>query len=102
MRDEEEEEVDEDYIINFMDHYIRKPMEKGIKDIIKCQSNLQEMHLRSQKHLSNLSLKVDNANVNTKAQLNKLKGKMAKLKTKNQEFQTQLLAVREQNEAMKE
>uniref|UniRef100_A0A9I9EJ73 Uncharacterized protein n=1 Tax=Cucumis melo TaxID=3656 RepID=A0A9I9EJ73_CUCME len=38
-------------------------MEKGFKDVIQCQNNLQEMHLRSQKQLHDLELKVDNANV---------------------------------------
>ncbi|KAA0052076.1 hypothetical protein E5676_scaffold1371G00370 [Cucumis melo var. makuwa] len=36
VREKEREEFDEDYIFEFMDHYIRKPMEKGIDDIIQC------------------------------------------------------------------
>lgn len=37
VREKEREEFDEDYIFEFMDHYIRKPMEKGIDDIIQCR-----------------------------------------------------------------
>lgn len=43
-------------------------MEKGYEDIIQCQSNLQEMHTQCQRQLSDLKLKMDNANANTKAQ----------------------------------
>ena len=69
-----EEEVNKDYIFIFMDEFIRKPMKNQIEDIIQCQRNLQEMHLQSQRQLSDLELRIDNTNVNTEAQLNKLKG----------------------------
>ena len=69
-----EEEVNKDYIFIFMDEFICKPMKNQIEDIIQCQRNLQEMHLQSQRQLSDLELRIDNTNVNTEAQLNKLKG----------------------------
>uniref|UniRef100_A0A9I9DLB2 Uncharacterized protein n=1 Tax=Cucumis melo TaxID=3656 RepID=A0A9I9DLB2_CUCME len=46
-----------------------------MEDIIQCQRNLQEIHLQSQRKLSDLELKMDNANVNNEAQLHQLKGK---------------------------
>lgn len=36
------EEVDEDYILKFMDEGICKPMEKAFEDMIQCQHVLQE------------------------------------------------------------
>lgn len=33
---EVEEEVDEDYIYKFIDHYVYKTMERGFKDAIQC------------------------------------------------------------------
>uniref|UniRef100_A0A9I9E7V8 Uncharacterized protein n=1 Tax=Cucumis melo TaxID=3656 RepID=A0A9I9E7V8_CUCME len=86
----EEDEVDEDYIFKFMDNFICKPLENEIEDIIQFQSNLQEIHLPSQRKLSDLKLKMDNANVNNEAQLHQLKGEIMELKTHNQEFQKQL------------
>ena len=54
----------------------------------------------SQRQLGDLELRMDNANVNIEAQLNQLKGEMTKLKLQNQEFQTQHLAMREQNKTL--
>uniref|UniRef100_A0A9I9E4L6 Uncharacterized protein n=1 Tax=Cucumis melo TaxID=3656 RepID=A0A9I9E4L6_CUCME len=85
-----------------MENFICKPLKSGIEDIIQCQRNLQKMHLPSQRKLSDLELKMDNANIRNEVQLHQFKREMTELKTQNQEFQTQLLAMREQSEVMRE
>ena len=60
------------------------------------------MHFQSQRKLNDLELKMDNANINDEAQLHQLKRKITRLKMQNQEFQKQLLAMREKTEAMRE
>lgn len=51
------------------------------------------MHLRGQKKLSNLKLKVDNANVH-------LQYEIKELKMQNQKLQTQLQVIRKQNQTI--
>uniref|UniRef100_A0A9I9EE30 Uncharacterized protein n=1 Tax=Cucumis melo TaxID=3656 RepID=A0A9I9EE30_CUCME len=60
------------------------------------------MHFQSQRKLNDLELKMDNTNVNNEAQLHQLKRKITRLKMQNQDFQKQLLAMREKTEAMRE
>ena len=55
-------------------------MKRGFEDVIQCQSNLQEIQLRSKKQLCNLELKCDNVNANSQAQIDQLKGEVTKLK----------------------
>lgn len=43
---EDEKVVYEDYIFKLIDHYICKPMDRGFEDVIQCQRNFQEIHLR--------------------------------------------------------
>ena len=64
LKEKNHEVVDKDYIFYFINHHVCKPMENGFEDMIQWQSNLQEMQLWSQKQLSDLELKVDNANEN--------------------------------------
>ena len=52
-----QDKVDEDYIFKFMDNFICKPLKSGIEDIIQCQSNLQDMYLRSQKKIKRFRVK---------------------------------------------
>lgn len=52
---EDEEEVDENYNLKFIDDYVCKPMNNGFEDVIQCKSNLQEMHL-CKKQCSQLGL----------------------------------------------
>ncbi|KGN45931.1 hypothetical protein Csa_004795 [Cucumis sativus] len=83
-----------------MDEGICRPMGRGFEDRIKCQNVLQETQLRSQKQVSDLKFRMDNANTSTKAQLNQQDEKIMELITQNGELQGELLGVSEQNEAL--
>ncbi|KAA0049656.1 hypothetical protein E5676_scaffold368G00010 [Cucumis melo var. makuwa] len=76
----EEEEVDAYYVFKFIDKFICKPLERGFEDTFQCQSNLQEMQLRSQKQVSDLELKIDNASASNQAQMDQFQVEVKKLK----------------------
>uniref|UniRef100_A0A9I9EID2 Uncharacterized protein n=1 Tax=Cucumis melo TaxID=3656 RepID=A0A9I9EID2_CUCME len=71
--------------------FICKPLENGMEDIIQCQRNLQEIHLQSQRKLSDLELKMDNANVNNEAQLHQLKREMTNSKCRIRSSQSNFM-----------
>ena len=90
VREDDEESIDEDYTLKFIDDYVCKPMNNVFEGVISCPSNLREMHLWIQKKFHDLELKFDNTNAYNLVQIEGFEAEMNELKTQNGELNLQL------------